>query len=482
MKKIFIIVFLLITSFVNSKEVYAHYHGAYSSDSFIDYQNSGWMSNITDETKLSEISIPGTHDSMSNGPGGDIARTQSLSLPNQLSAGIRYLDIRVRATNGVFAIHHGPIYLNVNFGNVLNDSIDFLNRNPSETILMRVKQEHLPVSWNEFNRILDSYLSNNCYSKYFSTPRTDNPTLGELRGKILILRDFNGGSVGISYKTFEIQDNYHMNTNWDLYKKWESIKQHINYSSSLDSGKKAINYLSASGGSFPYFVASGHSSPGTSAPRLATGLTHPGWAGSYPDFPRVNWFLGIATIAFEGTNILTQEYLKNHSFSYVGVIVADFPGKDLINEIIISNYRRTKIREESSINLIALQNTSKNISHDNNSIFVSSKKNNALQDFVLSRAIHKGENIYQIWNHDKSKLIAWNKGKGENSREVFMHPNEDKDEHYWCFEYQKDGTFIISNYADANLVIDVNKADFSDGTSIIAWPRNGNANQKFFVN
>lgn len=57
-----------------------------------------------------------------------------------------------------------------------------------------------------------------------------------------------------------------------------------------------ISFWTGSVGSFPYFVASGKSSPNGN--RLATGLTTPGFSNRYTDFPRVACFIGICTIAF----------------------------------------------------------------------------------------------------------------------------------------------------------------------------------------
>lgn len=100
-----------------------------------------------------------------------------------------------------------------------------------------------------------------------------------------------------------------------------------------------INYLSGSGGSFPYFVASGHSSSGMGAPRLLTGATTPGWWYLYPEFPRVNCFIGICSIAFEGTNIMTRNWIQSNKPKYVEIVVGDFMGSSLIKEIINSNFR-----------------------------------------------------------------------------------------------------------------------------------------------
>jgi len=132
-----------------------------------------------------------------------------------------------------------------------------------------------------------------------------------------------------------MQDAWSVKTNWDLYAKWEKIRDFIQKNSHVSD--LSLNYLSAAGGSFPYFIASGHSSAGTSAPRLSTGLTTPGWKNKYPDFPRVSCAMGICTIAFEGTNTLTMDYLNSHTVQRTGIIAADFPGNGLIDAIINKN-------------------------------------------------------------------------------------------------------------------------------------------------
>jgi len=163
-----------------------------------------------------------------------------------------------------------------------------------------------------------------------------NPTLDEIRGKIVVLYDVGGLDFGLSYHyKLNTQDDYRVSTNWDLYSKWEKVKDHLEKANTSPKNDEIyLNYLSASGGSFPYFIASGHSSPGTNAPRLSTGLTTPGWENKYPDFPRVNCFIGICTIAFEGTNII-----NNSNYSRVGIIATDFPGRGLIDSTIKLNDR-----------------------------------------------------------------------------------------------------------------------------------------------
>lgn len=470
-KYLYLLAFLILSVFVTCPTIsYAHFNSAYlrSYDEF-DHYNENWMSNIADDTKLSELSIPGTHDTMSNGPGGDIVQTQGLSLPEQLKVGIRYLDIRARAIDNVLTIHHGPVYLNKNFGDVLNYIKDFLNYHPSEMIIMRVKQEYSEVSNTEFKRIFNKYLNNDCYKNLFYSGEKKNPSLKEIRNKIVVMYDSFYPDIGINYHNSFIQDNYKLNTNWDLYSKWISIKDHLN-KTNQDAGKEIfINYLSGSTGSFPYFVASGHSSPGSHAPRLATGLTHPGWSDTYPDFPRVDWFLGIATIAFEGTNILTADYIKEKSVSHTGIIVADFPGYGLIDKIIRANHSHQKYNAPIANGTYQIMTYL-----DNNKVVDLTGKDKGNQ--ILLWENHGGSNqkwkfvydpleeAYQIFTVDNTRdILAWNRYLDSN--QVFGTENLRYPEHYWLLD-KVDGGYIIRSKADCNKVLDVDGYYPNQGTNI----------------
>lgn len=294
--------------------------------------NKNWMAFIDDNKNISELSVPGTHDTMANYELTHMVRTQAISLKGQLDSGIRFLDIRCNYNDNQFKINHGPIGLKYNFDDVLNTVSKFLDENPTESVFMRIKQEHSKYSDYEFDKKLKEYESK--YSKYFwkNTSYTNNPKLGDVRGKIVVFNDVFGSTVGLDYRSTDKQDNYSLDTNWSLYYKWEDIKNHLNKTRNGNKNKIYINYLSASGGSFPYFVASGQSSPEMSAPRLATGLVGPAYDGWYPDFPRGP----LNDILFEGTNILTTSNIINNK-GRVGIIVADFPGKGLIDSIISKN-------------------------------------------------------------------------------------------------------------------------------------------------
>ncbi|EJV3518209.1 phosphatidylinositol-specific phospholipase C [Escherichia coli] len=322
--------------------VSAHFDEAYStrSDESISYNN--WQKKLENERGIESISIPGTHDSGSL-YGGDIVRTQSKSIDSQLQSGIRFLDIRLRHIDNVMAIHHDFVYQHLGFGDVLSQLEKFLAENPSEFVLMRVKEDYDPANNSRtFEDTFYEYMVS--YSKIIYKPSNEYffPKVKDVRGKVIFLdqlpRTWKYGTFGIKYpQMFNIQDDYSLSSNWDLYKKWESIKKYLEYAKGGKTG--IINYLSGSGGSFPYFVASGHSSPDMGAPRLLTGATTPGWWYLYPEFPRVSCFIGICSIAFEGSNVMTRNWIQKNKPKYVGIVVGDFMGPSLIKEIIDTNFR-----------------------------------------------------------------------------------------------------------------------------------------------
>lgn len=368
MKRKFKSALITIILLLHATFSYAHWDSAYFRNADDGFSNkSDWMKNINNNTKLSELALPGTHDSASFNADKvkDIAMTQALNISQQLKYGIRVLDLRVRQTSDRFALHHGPLFLNSMFGEVLNEIANFLDKHPSETILIRLKEDHKPDTNNSqtLKKTLKTYLDQ--HAKHYLNADS-NITLGEARGKFIILSDnYEFDDYGLKYSYFDIQDEYKLDSNWQLYSKWESVKLQLQKAYSGNKANFYVNFLSGSGSVFPYFVASGHSSSGTSAPRLATGLTTPGWESYYPDFPRLDCFIGICTIAFEGINSLIRNELSNinskntyYELSInsmggvivgkklkrpseertVGIVMADFPGESLISEIIKNNY------------------------------------------------------------------------------------------------------------------------------------------------
>ncbi|NLU75748.1 phosphatidylinositol-specific phospholipase C [Streptomyces sp. HNM0575] len=168
-----------------------------------------WMSQLPDGVRLPELTVPGTHNSGAT-HGGPWTECQNTSLTEQLSAGIRFLDIRCRLFDGSFTIHHGSTYQYLNFEDVLGSCREFLTAQPSETILMRLKQEYSEESAEQFRVVFEDYLDGD--GGWRSLFRLDPvlPDLGDARGRVVLLGD-SDGLPGVRYgdpELFDVQDAY----------------------------------------------------------------------------------------------------------------------------------------------------------------------------------------------------------------------------------------------------------------------------------
>ena len=316
--------------------------GAFSTSQTARVYQTDWMSSLRDDTPLLDLSLPGTHDSATGNLGSfatEIVRTQSLPLDQQLDAGVRVLDIRCWAEHNGFTMHHGPISLGQTFGEVLRIVRTFLLHHPRETVLMRIMREGGGGGNTEsFEQVFARYADTDGRDLFWH-PTGNTPTLGEVRGKVVVLQDFTASPpVGLSYSMFNTEDHYWVNTNWDLYNKWKLVRDHLEYAREEKGKAYFMTYLSAAGGSFPYFVAGGRIWASDKAPHLSTGLVTPLFKSRYPDFPRAGCLGPICSIMFAGTNeLVVDKILSAHPPPFVGIVMADFPGPDLIGRIIAAN-------------------------------------------------------------------------------------------------------------------------------------------------
>jgi 1-phosphatidylinositol phosphodiesterase len=193
---------------------------------------ASWMGDIQDHVLVTALSIPGTHDSgCIDGPMG-FAKTQNLDLADQLTAGIRFLDIRLAHYQDGLHVHHDVIYMGKGYREVLKICADFLVEHPSEAILMSVDEETRfdgplgdfapsevlnrllrgePESWDNTRSFHDEFehqtweqmgtappFYNYAASSVGAAPAfTSETSLGDVRGKIILLRRFQcDGEVG----------------------------------------------------------------------------------------------------------------------------------------------------------------------------------------------------------------------------------------------------------------------------------------------
>ncbi|KAJ1017839.1 hypothetical protein NDA16_005155 [Ustilago loliicola] len=151
------------------------------------------MSDLPSADPLSSFCLPGTHESCAL-YGWPISAYQesTSSIAYQLSRGIRFLDVRLalKGTPGkqLLYAYHGVTDQKIEFSAILSQVYTFLTTNPSETVLMSVKQE------NNMAGFLDSvftYINSNLSAWYLATGM---PKLADVRGKIVLISRFGSSN------------------------------------------------------------------------------------------------------------------------------------------------------------------------------------------------------------------------------------------------------------------------------------------------
>ncbi|AGO10903.1 AaceriAFR607Cp [[Ashbya] aceris (nom. inval.)] len=248
----------------------------------VDYAN--WMSEVDGNAYVSQLSLPGTHNSAACHMALPSVRCQDCSVSEQLEHGVRFLDVRLgkpllggKDRDGQLQelhVVHGkfPVRLPfpVKFDSTLEEVFRFLDEHPAECVVVSLKQEGAD-SWDhehdEFaNFVWDHYIAPHADRWYL---HNGVPRLDDARGKVVLFRRFGladdarRDSYGIeanwwSYNTtsedrgaFQVQDFCEVNQSEDITLKAGYVKQlldtaHTFNSTNPDTGKMFLNFCSAS--------------------------------------------------------------------------------------------------------------------------------------------------------------------------------------------------------------------------------------------
>lgn len=218
------------------------------------FSNMNWLSFIPDNTPINQISLPGTHDSATglyeeSWVQTGLVKTQSVDILPQLRDGVRFLDCRCRHINNVFAMHHGPVYLDMMFGDVLKQCKQFLEDNPSEFIIMSVKPEHTEESCT---RSFGETFKQSYYDPELWFTEDRFPELNEVRGKMVLFNRFNRDMGIITHwkddTTFDIGNRMHVQDHYsqrNLDDKFSVIQEAVSFSvSKSNQGWMTLNFTS----------------------------------------------------------------------------------------------------------------------------------------------------------------------------------------------------------------------------------------------
>ncbi|KAL6359265.1 hypothetical protein LRP88_06685 [Fusarium phalaenopsidis] len=329
---IFIIcIFYLLFTFAPCLVYGSCYHGYLSAFSFDanHAHNPTWMASIPDEVPLSSLSVPGTHDTMTYEIGDEFLECQNWNLSTQLNAGVRYFDIRARLRENELHIYHAWGYTGFSFQDVLHDMTEFLDSNPSETIIMRLKQEGGPIgegNTRTFEDAFNQYSFGDHLYNYSSTEPL--PLLGDLRSKIFVLQNFpdKEGPYGVKWEGSQmiLEDLWIIPDVYHLSEKWTAIRTALELAATARHDNKALYlaHLSASVGVKPIEAAAGPMNRTISGMNDMTG----------------QWI---------------EDFEGNPEATRTGIVIIDFPGQKLIDAIIRWNRPLEKRRRWSRSSLLS---------------------------------------------------------------------------------------------------------------------------------
>ncbi|KAI1644551.1 PLC-like phosphodiesterase [Daldinia loculata] len=202
----------------DSREVF----GVESDNSSRPYAN--WMSSVPDATPLAHLNIPGTHDAATwnysqttqdalayatrcDGGAGpapaQVYRTQRLGAAAALDAGVRFFDLRFAfdPLDRDLVFWHGEALLSARatVDDVLFAFYAWLDAHPSEAVLLSFQYEGGTKDGAEFDDAvkdrLRSVLESDAAKRYIRQDSGRLGTVGESRGKIVLVRRFDMGGA-----------------------------------------------------------------------------------------------------------------------------------------------------------------------------------------------------------------------------------------------------------------------------------------------
>lgn len=157
--------------------------------------NTSWLAGVDNNMLISEINLPGTHDSAAiNTWVPTLYACHASTITAQLTSGVRLLDIRLKVkasgTGYTFATCHGDMVGNEyqSFVSVLDECKAFLRTAGTEFIAMSLKVD----DWNgntDHKTILAALKA--VLGKYPVYSRSTMPTLAQVRGRIYLLNRIN---------------------------------------------------------------------------------------------------------------------------------------------------------------------------------------------------------------------------------------------------------------------------------------------------
>lgn len=163
--------------------------------------NSRWMKSLANSRLVADLSLPGSHDACTcegwqskvfSAIAESTAKTQDLTIKEQLKVGMRVFDLRpervFEETAYVLRCAHGYMFTELLVSDFFQQLKEFLTDNPTEFCILTVDLSATfdKEAWGkEFNAMISSTRFRSMFADF--KPRL---TVGEMRGKVLILSKY----------------------------------------------------------------------------------------------------------------------------------------------------------------------------------------------------------------------------------------------------------------------------------------------------
>lgn len=164
-----------------------------------------WMEQLDDNTYLSQVSIPGTHDCATGEGwtglgimfGPSMGLTQDLNISEQLNCGVRAFDLRPCVSGQELVINHGILQTSAKFPETLKKLCQFVTDHPTEFVVVVMRHETDGDSnSDQWADMMNNCLNSDDLHSMLADYKRDI-TVGELRGKVLVLSRDNYGSTPV---------------------------------------------------------------------------------------------------------------------------------------------------------------------------------------------------------------------------------------------------------------------------------------------
>lgn len=216
-----------------------------------------WQSRIPDNVLLSQLTIPGTHNSAAHHTSFPSVRCQGAPVNEQLKHGVRFFDFRVArpylancgnsfgSSPDDLQVVHGDFPVRLPFPVKLDDELNvvyaFLQQHPSEVVIVSIKMEGVGA-WegDDFPNLIWSNYVGRHEERWFLENKI--PLMGEARGKVVLFRRFGLGDAATrnndnfgfeaswwKYNTPEDDRGRYVVQDWNEVNKPEDIQQKVHY-------------------------------------------------------------------------------------------------------------------------------------------------------------------------------------------------------------------------------------------------------------